>query len=253
MYTATRWRRLVSVAAIALLIVALIPIAVMAAGGQFVDDDDSIFEADIEWLAAANVTKGCNPPVNDRFCPDSPVTRGQMAAFMHRLAENRVVDAATLDGVDSTGFVQSAELQYFSLLAETMQPVDSTIGFDNTQGSLHTTSASSLNGSATYIGQVDLPHGATIERVIGYGYDGSATDEYGFAVFRYSLFDSPVWTQMTDWRYSGIPWSGGNLVSEVQVYPAMAEVDNLTYSYGIFVLLPADLNLSMLRFVVETS
>jgi hypothetical protein len=50
----------------------------------FVDDDDSVFEADIETLAEADVTRGCNPPVNDRFCPDSAVTRGQMAAFLVR-------------------------------------------------------------------------------------------------------------------------------------------------------------------------
>ncbi len=53
-------------------------------GNGFVDDDGSIFEADIEWLAAAGITKGCNPPVNDMFCPDDAVTRGQMAAFIRR-------------------------------------------------------------------------------------------------------------------------------------------------------------------------
>ncbi len=50
----------------------------------FTDDDDSVFEADIEWLAAAGITRGCNPPVNDMFCPDQAVTRGQMAAFLVR-------------------------------------------------------------------------------------------------------------------------------------------------------------------------
>ncbi len=50
----------------------------------FVDDDDSVFEADIEALAEAGVTRGCNPPLNDRFCPTSNVTQGQMAAFLHR-------------------------------------------------------------------------------------------------------------------------------------------------------------------------
>jgi len=53
-------------------------------GNLFVDDDGSVFEADIERLAEAGVTKGCNPPTNDRFCPDEEVTRGQMAAFLHR-------------------------------------------------------------------------------------------------------------------------------------------------------------------------
>ena len=51
---------------------------------EVVDDEDSVFDADIERLAASGITRGCNPPVNDRFCPDDPVTRGQMAAFLHR-------------------------------------------------------------------------------------------------------------------------------------------------------------------------
>ncbi len=50
----------------------------------FIDDDGSIFEADIEKLAAAGITSGCNPPANTKFCPDSTITRGQMAAFLAR-------------------------------------------------------------------------------------------------------------------------------------------------------------------------
>ena len=53
-------------------------------GTDFTDDNDSIFETDIERLSAAGITAGCNPPVNDRFCPDGLVTRGQMAAFLVR-------------------------------------------------------------------------------------------------------------------------------------------------------------------------
>lgn len=55
------------------------------AGTEFVDDDGSMFETAIERLAAAGVTKGCNPPANDRFCPNRPVTRGEMATFLARL------------------------------------------------------------------------------------------------------------------------------------------------------------------------
>jgi len=50
----------------------------------FRDDDATSFETDINWLAASGITAGCNPPVNDRFCPDANVTRGQMAAFLVR-------------------------------------------------------------------------------------------------------------------------------------------------------------------------
>ncbi len=50
----------------------------------FIDDDGSVFENSIEWLAAEGITSGCNPPVNNRFCPNDHVTRGQMAAFLVR-------------------------------------------------------------------------------------------------------------------------------------------------------------------------
>jgi hypothetical protein len=71
------------------------PIAV-SASHTFTDvTDNNVFHDHITWLADAGVTKGCNPPTNDQFCPDDNVTRGQMAAFMKRLAEAKVVDAAT--------------------------------------------------------------------------------------------------------------------------------------------------------------
>ena len=53
-------------------------------GNKFIDDDGSIFEDDIAKLAASGITRGCNPPQNTRFCPNDNVTRGQMAAFLHR-------------------------------------------------------------------------------------------------------------------------------------------------------------------------
>ncbi len=58
-----------------------------AGADLFVDDDTSVFAADIDALATAGITKGCNPPVNDRFCPSAVMTRGQMAAFLHRALE----------------------------------------------------------------------------------------------------------------------------------------------------------------------
>lgn len=53
-------------------------------GNLFTDDDGSVFEADINKVAAAGITFGCSPPPNARFCPTEFVTRGQMAAFLHR-------------------------------------------------------------------------------------------------------------------------------------------------------------------------
>jgi hypothetical protein len=57
-------------------------------GPSFDDTGGTVFEGDIARLAAAGITRGCNPPANTRFCPDEPVTRGQMAAFLHRATEN---------------------------------------------------------------------------------------------------------------------------------------------------------------------
>lgn len=58
-----------------------------AAGDHFTDDQGSIFEDDINAIAEAGITKGCNPPANTRFCPNDPVTRGAMAAFLRRALE----------------------------------------------------------------------------------------------------------------------------------------------------------------------
>lgn len=55
-----------------------------SADDAFTDDDGSIFESDINSLAAAGITKGCNPPVNDNYCPDGATTRGEMASFLVR-------------------------------------------------------------------------------------------------------------------------------------------------------------------------
>ena len=55
-----------------------------ASGDRFVDDDRSPFQADIEALAAAGITRGCDPPENRRFCPSDPVRRDEMASFLAR-------------------------------------------------------------------------------------------------------------------------------------------------------------------------
>ncbi len=58
-----------------------------AEGEHFRDTEDSIYRDEIEALFAAGVTKGCNPPANDRFCPERTITRGEMATFLVRAFE----------------------------------------------------------------------------------------------------------------------------------------------------------------------
>jgi hypothetical protein len=59
-------------------------LAVLPPGGTFVDDDGNVHEGGIEAIAAEGITKGCNPPVNDRYCPSRSVSRGEMAVFLSR-------------------------------------------------------------------------------------------------------------------------------------------------------------------------
>ena len=58
--------------------------AVLPPGGSFVDDDGNVHEGGIEAIAAEGITRGCNPPANDRYCPENTVTRCQMAVFLAR-------------------------------------------------------------------------------------------------------------------------------------------------------------------------
>lgn len=58
--------------------------AALPPGGSFDDDNGNTHEGYIEAIAAAGITKGCNPPANDEFCPNDDVTRGEMAALLRR-------------------------------------------------------------------------------------------------------------------------------------------------------------------------
>jgi hypothetical protein len=81
----------------------------VAAPGAFTDDDESVFEQDIEALATAGITKGCNPPANDQFCPDSNVTREQMAAFLVRALDLPAGTPGAFTDDDGSIFEQDIE------------------------------------------------------------------------------------------------------------------------------------------------
>lgn len=84
---ASRWRRLRRALGL-LAVVISVPALAALASDRFEDVPAThVFHDDIAWLADQGITRGCNPPANSRFCPEDPVTRGQMAAFMHRLAD----------------------------------------------------------------------------------------------------------------------------------------------------------------------
>ena len=79
---------------VVVVLVVVIPAAAWA-GHQFADVPSSnVFHDDIDWMRDEGVTRGCNPPDNDEYCPEGNVTRQQMAAFMHRLETEGVFASA---------------------------------------------------------------------------------------------------------------------------------------------------------------
>ncbi|MBK5268352.1 MAG: SpoIID/LytB domain-containing protein [Acidimicrobiia bacterium] len=88
------------------------------APNPFIDDDDSPFQADIEKIAAAGITIGCNPPDNDRFCPDRPVTRAQMAAFLVRAYG--FVDRSPDPFTDDDGSIFEADIERLAAAGVTL-------------------------------------------------------------------------------------------------------------------------------------
>ncbi len=51
---------------------------------HFTDDNGTTHENNINSLAATGITQGCD---NHRYCPDQPITRGQMATYLARVLD----------------------------------------------------------------------------------------------------------------------------------------------------------------------
>ncbi len=62
------------------------------------------FFAGIEWTAARGITMGCDPPSNDRYCPDEPISRGETAAMLARMLELTEVGSVDFVGDDGSVF-----------------------------------------------------------------------------------------------------------------------------------------------------
>jgi hypothetical protein len=168
-----------------------------------------------------------------------------------------VAAAALLGSIPGVGARVAAadSVRHFSLLAETMQPVDSTIEYDSNSAFLTTIQDSGLSGPASYIGQLDLPDGARIVGARCFGLDTDPMGEFYFRLYRYNLWTEPVWSGVTDFAHSDVPFSEGKVVVEAAVEPEAAFVDNAEFSYGIFLVLPTSQSgeLAVLRCMVDTT
>ncbi len=67
----------------------------------FTDDDGTTHEDDINRLAQAGITQGCSAE-NQHYCPDTGVTRAQMAAFLARALELPAADRDFFTDDDGT-------------------------------------------------------------------------------------------------------------------------------------------------------
>lgn len=84
-------------------------VAHAAFGFDDVNEGDT-HAAGIEWLVNNGITTGCDA---DSYCPQQPVTRAQMATFMHRLAGDAIppsVNAQLLAGHPVGDFVLQPQL-----------------------------------------------------------------------------------------------------------------------------------------------
>ena len=79
-----------------------------APAAGFTDTADSVHAANIDALAAEGITSGCQTdPL--RYCPDQPVTRGQMATFLRRAVggSDRAILVALYNATGGDGWVNN--------------------------------------------------------------------------------------------------------------------------------------------------
>lgn len=191
-----KWARVAMIVLVTALIVA--PLTAIASH-TFTDvPETNTFHEDIAWLADAGVTKGCNPPANTEYCPKDEVTREQMSAFMRRLAENKVVDAATAVQADSATAADSATVADSATTADDADTVDGADAAD-----LRTT----LEGLLSFGGQGgirDIPLSSTpttvLETTLSEADGGFALISYGFTAWDDSGTGSRIaaWIQVND-------------------------------------------------------
>lgn len=143
------------------------PVTAYAGHAAFTDGPYGAHEAGIHWLSDSGVTKGCNPE-GTRYCPGDPVTRAQMATFMHRLSGNAPgiapkVNAATLGGLEPTQLAPFA------------------IATGATAESGATTTSQPLPGASV---QVSVPAGRTGIVVASFTAESACTGSSGYCSMR---------------------------------------------------------------------
>jgi hypothetical protein len=125
-----RWAKLLVVASLALVTVA-VPAA--WASDRFIDvPNTNPHHDDINAIATAGITRGCNPPTNDLYCPGDTVRRDQMASFLQRglgrAGRNVTISSGLSDSLAAVNSVTiTAPGSGFVLVTATGTPQSSTV------------------------------------------------------------------------------------------------------------------------------
>jgi hypothetical protein len=78
----------------------------------------STFDEDVAWLGEQNITRGCNPPWRDDFCPQRGVSRAESAAFLVRALDLPASDRDWFD--DDDGSTHEADINSLADAAITL-------------------------------------------------------------------------------------------------------------------------------------
>lgn len=155
----------------------------------FTDDDRSVFEGDIDAIARAGITAGCNPPSNTRFCPSGRTTRAQMASFLGRLLDLTPTPPPARDPSDMP--VRDAIRTWFP------ENYSQALRVADCESSLNPR-AYNPNGGYYGIFQISKRyHQAAFERVTGRSWGSSIYSAYYNAQYARDLYDRQGWS----------PWS----------------------------------------------
>ena len=175
-----------------------------------------------------------------------PLTTASFAALAVMLAAVLVSLRPLAAGADT--------VHHVSLLAASMQPVDSSIEYNNASSLLTTVTESTL-GTTSYVGQLSLPDGSTVSGVRCEGTDTDPGAEFVVRMYRYRLEDEPdVRTGVTGFAGSVPLFAAGDTIVEPSVDADAAHVDNAEYSYAIVASLPkatTSKTLGLLRCTVD--
>lgn len=197
---------------VGLMMLGLIGAFVGGAYGNHVFSDvpsNAFYHSDVTWLANTGITAGCG---GTKFCPESPVTRGQMAVFLHKMVNRPRTGHFSCDG---SSFVATA----------------SDTGFGtNVSGGVWRYRTSGLG---IFWCNVVIPDGATITKVSFAVKDFDNTAEVSAGALSRTHLTAGTPTLMAFTNSSGVATVSSSVVTLEDTTISAPVVDNAIYSYRL--------------------